>query len=299
MIRWTMHICRIVLVTSAATLSYAQATRTWVSGVGDDVNPCSRTAPCKTFPGAISKTAAGGEIDVLDPGGFGSVTIIKSITIDGGGFIAGVLVSGTPGMTVNAGPNDVVIIRNIDFNGVGGLGTNGINYIAGGTLIVEKVKIFGFMLSGIEVNLTGPGNLVVNDSSIKGGTTGIHVKTAVGRVNASLDHLSLTGAHTGVHAESGFTTISNSIISMNTSYGLLAETTGTLTGDTNLVTMNSVALQAGTGATLRVSNTDMFDNLTGFGCGGGTLISAGNNHKYGNTGGIVPTCNPTLVIPVQ
>src|SRR5262245_48964588 len=68
--------------TSAA---YAQATRTWVSGVGDDVNPCSRTAPCKTFAGAISKTAAGGEISVLDPGGFGGVTITKSITINGEG----------------------------------------------------------------------------------------------------------------------------------------------------------------------------------------------------------------------
>jgi hypothetical protein len=75
----------ILAVTLAVSpMAYAQATRTWVSGVGDDANPCSRTAPCKTFPGAISKTAAGGEIDVLDPGGFGSVTITKSITIDGG-----------------------------------------------------------------------------------------------------------------------------------------------------------------------------------------------------------------------
>ena len=59
----------------------AQATRTWVSGVGDDVNPCSRTAPCKTFAGAISKTANGGEIDCLDPGGYGTLTITKSITV--------------------------------------------------------------------------------------------------------------------------------------------------------------------------------------------------------------------------
>ena len=62
----------------------AQATRTWISGVGDDANPCSRTAPCKTFAGAISKTAEGGEINALDPGGYGAVTITKSITIDGG-----------------------------------------------------------------------------------------------------------------------------------------------------------------------------------------------------------------------
>src|SRR5215510_5996234 len=83
----------VVLV--AATSAHAQATRTWVSGVGDDANPCSRTAPCKTFAGAISKTAIGGFINVLDPGGVGTVTITKSITIDGsGGSIAVVLPSG-------------------------------------------------------------------------------------------------------------------------------------------------------------------------------------------------------------
>src|SRR6202011_3799783 len=91
-----------------SSAAQAQATRTWVSGVGDDANPCSRTAPCKTFPGAISKTAVAGEIDVLDPGGFGAVTITKSITIKAVGTVAGVLVSGTNGIVVAAGPSDVV-----------------------------------------------------------------------------------------------------------------------------------------------------------------------------------------------
>src|SRR5256886_3806650 len=92
-----------------ATVAHGQATRTWVSGVGDDVNPCSRTAPCKTFAGAISKTASGGEIDALDPGGFGAVTITKSITIAGDGTLASILASGTNGVNVNdsatASPN--------------------------------------------------------------------------------------------------------------------------------------------------------------------------------------------------
>ncbi len=88
---------------------HAQATRTWVSGVGDDANPCSRTAPCKTFAGAISKTAAGGVISVLDPGGFGAVTITKAITIESEGAIGGILVSSANGITVNAGKSDVVI----------------------------------------------------------------------------------------------------------------------------------------------------------------------------------------------
>src|SRR5215468_4700454 len=90
----------------------AQATQTWVSGVGDDANPCSRISPCKTFAGAISKTAGGGEIDALDPGGFGSVTITKSITLNGAGTLASIFAeSGTSAITVNAGPTDVVVLR--------------------------------------------------------------------------------------------------------------------------------------------------------------------------------------------
>src|SRR6478752_3740088 len=97
----------------ASAPAHAQATRTWISGVGDDVNPCSRTAPCKTFAGAISKTAAGGEIDCLDPGGFGAVTITKSITLDcgGGGIVGSILASATNGINVN-GNGINVIVRN-------------------------------------------------------------------------------------------------------------------------------------------------------------------------------------------
>src|SRR5947208_5254618 len=93
-----------------SSLADAQATRTWVSGVGDDANPCSRTAPCKTFAGAISKTATAGEIDTLDPGGFGGVTITKSMTIDGTSGLAGIVVSGTAAIIVNAPSSAVVII---------------------------------------------------------------------------------------------------------------------------------------------------------------------------------------------
>src|SRR6476660_10458869 len=102
-----------------ASIAQAQASRTWVSGVGDDANPCSRTAPCKTWAGAISKTAVCGEIDALDPAGYGAVTITKSITIDGGGNLASVLVSGTNGIVINAAASDVVTIRNIALNGIG------------------------------------------------------------------------------------------------------------------------------------------------------------------------------------
>src|ERR1700674_3515576 len=114
--RFTINALAVLVFTLAfASLAQAQASRTWVSGVGDDANPCSRTAPCKTFAGAISKTANFGEIDVLDPGGFGALTITKSITIDAEGVIAGVLVSGTNGIVVSAGATDVVVIRGLTF----------------------------------------------------------------------------------------------------------------------------------------------------------------------------------------
>src|SRR5215813_848079 len=124
----------LVAVIAFASIAQAQATRTWVSGVGDDANPCSRTAPCKTFAGAISKTAQGGEIDALDPGGFGALTITKAITIDGSGTFASVLNAGTTGFNVSAGANDIVTIRGLSFQGVRQgttPGTNGIKFNSG------------------------------------------------------------------------------------------------------------------------------------------------------------------------
>jgi len=130
--------------------AHAQATRTWVSGVGDDANPCSRTAPCKTFAGAISKTAAGGEINVLDPGGFGAVTITKTITIDATGVEAGVLINGTNGIRVAAGATDSVFLRGLDFVGLG-TGIDGIEFSSGLMLTVENCRISGFQQRGISI----------------------------------------------------------------------------------------------------------------------------------------------------
>ncbi len=123
-----------VLVALMATPAMAQATRTWISGVGDDANPCSRTAPCKTFAGAISKTAANGEINVLDPGGFGGVTITKSITLRSDGALAGMLVAGTSGIIINAAATDRIVLDGLDIEGLGTTGnsTNGINILGAG-----------------------------------------------------------------------------------------------------------------------------------------------------------------------
>src|SRR5881394_1385424 len=129
-------------VASIATFAQAQATRTWVSGVGDDVNPCSRTAPCKTFAGAISKTAAGGEIDCLDNGGFGSVTITKSMTLDCTGTQGSILGATTNGIIINADAI-VVRIRGLNINGVS-TGVNGVRVMKALCISIENPVLDGF-----------------------------------------------------------------------------------------------------------------------------------------------------------
>src|SRR4051794_24439372 len=153
-----------------ALSAHAQATRTWVSGVGDDANPCSRTAPYKTFAGAISKTAAGGEISVLDPGGFGAVTITKSITIAGVGVNASILGALTNGINIQAGPNDVVTLHNLQINGAG-TGLIGIRFISGSSLVMEDVRVFGFN-TGIQ---TEAGKTTINRSEFSNNRSfGVH-----------------------------------------------------------------------------------------------------------------------------
>lgn len=121
----------------ASPAAFAQATRTWVSGVGNDANPCSRTAPCKTFAGAFAKTATGGEIDALDMGAFGALTITRAITIDGGPNAGGVVAAGSPGFTINAGPQDVVILRRLNISGASSIpGSVGIQFNSGRALHV-------------------------------------------------------------------------------------------------------------------------------------------------------------------
>jgi hypothetical protein len=124
------------------------ATRTYVSGVGDDANPCSRTAPCKTLSGAFSKTATGGEIDALDPGGFGPLAVLNGVTISGAGTDASILGSGTNGLTVNVPAGQTVVINDFHINGAG-TGLNGISVTGAGRVLIENSEIFGFTHDGI------------------------------------------------------------------------------------------------------------------------------------------------------
>src|SRR6201996_3059277 len=149
-------LCAMCMALFAAPAN-AQATRTWVSGVGDDANPCSRTAPCKTFAGTIVKTAASGEINCLDPGGFGAVTITKSITISCKGVTAGVLVAGGNGITVNVPAGSFVQLKGLDIDGLAPTQTSlsGIAMVNGGTLAIEDCEIYGFQKGVYENGVAG------------------------------------------------------------------------------------------------------------------------------------------------
>ena len=212
-----LSVCGLLAVVSLPTSSaHAQATRTWVSGVGDDVNPCSRTAPCKTFAGAISKTAASGEIDCLDPGGFGVVTVTKSMTIDCTGVAGGILSSLSTGVIVNAGVNDRVVLRNFNIQGVSN-GLHGIRWLGGKELIVDRVVIQGISATGngIDVSKTATGQLSVVDTMITQAAAGIRLVNTSGNLVANIDRVRLLNlSGNGVEAASAnvFANVSNSII---------------------------------------------------------------------------------------
>lgn len=214
-----------------ASTAHAQATRTWVSGVGDDANPCSRTAPCKTFQGAISKTAAHGEISVLDPGGYGAVTIVKSMTISGVGMLASIVASGSVNaIIVNAGANDVVVLRDLQLNGIGS-GADGIRLVSAGTqVVVDNVTIQGFD-KGIHTATTATGNLSVANSTIA-------------------DNHGI-----GIHAEGGtISVLASRLISNN--IAVQADLPGTVRLSNNDVMNNKTGFACGTGGALATAGNN-------------------------------------------
>jgi hypothetical protein len=223
----------------ASAPASAQATRTWVSGVGDDVNPCSRTAPCKTFPGAISKTAAGGEINCLDPGGMGAVTITKAITISCEAGTAGIVVQGTNAIIISAGANDHIYLKGLDIDGLN-TGLVGIKFNTGKSLMVQDTVIRNFGGApglGIQFAPTVAATMNVLNSVVEhngAGASGGGIQVAPANVTATavavLDHVTLTRNVVGAAAvgQGGASAmqINESAITNNTSVGLVANGTG-------------------------------------------------------------------------
>jgi hypothetical protein len=264
-----------------AVPAHAQATRTWVSGTGADANPCSRTAPCQTFAGALTKTAAGGQINCLDPGGFGAVTINKSITIDCEGTMGSILAAGTNGVTVNtAGVK--VILRNLSIHGAGS-GLNGINFTAGAQVTVENCTILGFTNNGINMSLTATGNLTVVNTNFNTSARGIRVTTTSGFAVAQITGSSFKGMSiNGVEAAAGaFVSVHDSSFMANATGVLTNSAIATMNVTNSILTNNTTGLNASAG-TMRISNNKIFDNPTGF---AGTIQTGGDNKTGGNGAG--------------
>ena len=323
-LRWAIPVIALVMSTGA----FAQATRTWVSGVGDDANPCSRTAPCKTFAGAISKTAAGGEIDALDPGGFGAVTITKSITLAGDGTLAGILNSLTNGIIVNAASTDVVIIRNISINGAptASPGLNGIRILAAGTVHVENCNITrdgsappngnGILVA----NSAGTLRLFVNNTTIvqngqTNGSAGILIQpTGSGQVAAEIDNSRLNRNASGLTVDTTLTTgagivsIRNSQVTGNLYDGILAKSGATgnlrIAVSSNFISDNGYAIDSvsqggvradGAVAIIRVYDNHITDNHFGVNLtNGGKIYSLGGNMiSYNTSNGVFTATQAT------
>jgi hypothetical protein len=164
-------------------------------------------------------------------------------------------------------------------------------------LVVENCRIYGFRQAGIDLEPAASTNLTMKNVSITGGATGVRINGSSGSVNASLSNVTIKGSGNGIDALFGSIDVTDSTISQSSGTGVLAKA-GTVTLVNSALTGNNVAAQAQTGATVRLSNVDVFDNSTGFGCGGGTLASAGNNHKAGTVGGGA-ACAPNATITVQ
>lgn len=288
----------LVLSVLAAGPVAAQATRTWVSGVGDDANPCSRTAPCKTFAGAISKTAAAGEINVLDPGGFGAVTITKSISIEADGALAGVLGSLVNGIIVQAGENDTVVLRGLTIDGAGN-GINGVIWNSGGNLVIEKCTIKGFEQKGVLAQPTSatPGynaNLFISDTQIRDNNNALNGGGVLGKprgtagLKATLSRVQFTGNTYGVRAEdNAYINLKDCVTSQSTGDGIVAQGTfnnaviyaeGSVSNNNGAYGVHAVGPSY-----VFISNVLVTGNHDGLKAEtGGNIVSWGNNRVAGN-----------------
>ena len=306
----------VCLTIAAASMAQAQATRTWVSGVGDDANPCSRTAPCKTFAGAISKTFTGGEIDALDSGGFGAVTITKSITIDGGAGFGSILASGTNGVNVNIAtnandPQRRVTLRRLSINGTGAsgaVGTNtgirGINVSTNGLakLNIENCYIQNFTTVGIDIGVTegaAGARVSIKDTTITNTGIGLQASNAnaAGFVAVTADNLRVDNCTSGVIVrDRAFFTLKNSTVQACTTVGVSIQAPSNVAAvnlEHTVIFSTGIGVQAGgPGTVVDLSNTSVLNNATGVSSGGGTVNTHGNNQIANNAS---PGVAPTLV----
>jgi hypothetical protein len=267
-----------------------------VSGVGDDFNPCSRTAPCKTFAGAISKTAKDGEISVLDPGGYGAVTITKSIYINGthGAGYGSIINSLVNGVIINitdaADVRKAVRLRALDINGAS-TGINGVSILAANNVWIEDSVIDGNTgngtTSGIGIRMATAAtcNLFVSDTMIHKNVTGIRLNATAGFAVANIRNSNIEGNTTGIDAATNsFVTVANSRISGNSGSGVTASVSGAnLTVSENVISNNGTGINAAAGSSVKALSNEVLYNTTGFGGTTAVIQTDGQNRNAGNT----------------
>lgn len=287
-----------VFVFAFASMAEAQATRTWVSGVGDDVNPCSRTAPCKTFAGAISKTAVNGEINCLDPAGYGAVNVTKSITIDCEDTQGSILASLVNGVIVNiTAVTDVkkaFKLRGVSINGAGN-GINGIRILAANTVHLDEVVIDGFTQHGVSIETTsGAPRIFVQDTHIRSvNGNGINAFITGGGVKLTVAGSQLLATATGLSLSNNTAaTISDSIVAGNTT-GLVAANSS-LAAFNCTISNNTTGVSALAGGNIRLMSSLITSNTTGLSLGGGSIVSHVSNVFAGNTTDGLPSSSPPL-----
>ncbi len=306
--RFTFKVLAIaIFMFATVSIAQAQASRTWVSGVGDDANPCSRTAPCKTWAGAISKTAACGEIDALDPGGFGAVTITKSITLDGTGTFASILASLVNGIIINAAATDVITIRGISINGFCN-GLSGINLLQAKAVNVEDCVIFRMGGNGITSTDNNGLKLNIRNTVIRdNGGDGMNIVAAAATpARVTLYNVSLNGNVNGMHARSVSRLPPNTQCSAgNSSAGVFADNTvaasfAVVRVQRSEISGNATGAQAGSGGGVASSVIEIGQNLINFNTGNGVMVSTGGTVKtfsqqrfQGNGTNGCPGCTPS------
>jgi hypothetical protein len=278
--------------TLPAVQAQAQSPRTFVSAAGSDTNPCSFAAPCRHFQAAVNATSAGGEVDALDPAGYGPITISQAVTIEGQGWSYIAPPTGGNGITINAVSGNVAI-HGVSINGVGiGGPTTGIQFTSGGRLTVEDSVIRNFKGSGIEVQPSTPIQLYVSNtllsdnqnhgievgSSHVAGVALSHVRIE-GNSDSGLSFVS-SGAGSAINA-----TVSDSVVTGNSGDGIAAGAAG---GSTSVMVRNCTISNNGfngleadfAGTTIWFTRTSVTGNANGW---SGAVLTFGDNEIVGNT----------------
>jgi hypothetical protein len=267
-------------------------TRTYVSGTGNDSNPCTASMPCQTFQAALAQTVAGGEIFVLDSANYGPVTINKAVTITSEGAVAGILASSGIGITISAGANDVINLRGLDVDG-SNTGTVGIQFSSGQSLNIQKSVIRNFTGSGINFAPSAASTLFVVDTTlIHNVSNGISLANnatgALSRVNATNNGVAILAYGSGVTL-----TVTDTVAGNNT-YGIGASSSAVMIRN-SMFNSNTIGICADQSAMVRVGQSTITANVTGWqAMNGGQVVSYSNNNVGGNTANGIATTTVAL-----